>query len=257
MKISRFSVLSIASGMLLPALLASCSPRIPEAYTDAGTETAIIPDYTRLTIPCNIAPLNFRIDTVADNYTVHFYSGKDAEGFTVDGRTTDIPADRWHKLTCDAMGDSVFADIYVEHSGRWTRYPKAMRNAVADSIDPYISYRLIEPSYISFETMAICQRELGSFEEKEIFNSQALSTEKEGQCMNCHSYQDYNREGNMQMHFRVRKGGTLVSHGGQLKKVNLKTGSTVSSGVYPSWHPTEALIALSLIHISEPTRRSV
>ena len=67
MKISRFSVLSIASGMLLPALLASCSPRIPEAYTDAGTETAIIPDYTRLTIPCNIAPLNFRIDTVADN----------------------------------------------------------------------------------------------------------------------------------------------------------------------------------------------
>ena len=64
--------------------------------------------------------------------------------------------------------------------------------------------------------------------------------------MNCHSYQDYNREGNMQMHFRVRKGGTLVSHGGQLKKVNLKTGSTVSSGVYPSWHPTEALIAYSV-----------
>lgn len=239
------SVTGAFAALAASLVLAACSgPSLPAEYTAADTAAVITPDYTDVTIPCNIAPMNFSIGAEGEEYVTHLYTAADPEGIVVGGRTVDIPADRWHALIGQAQGDTLVADIYVRGEGGWTRYP-SVRNAVADSIDRYISYRLIEPSYIGFETMAICQRDLTSFDEKEIFNNQAMSLERDGQCINCHSYQDYNRDGNMQMHVRVRKGGTVISHNGRLKKVNLKTDSTVSAGVYPSWHPTEPLIAYS------------
>lgn len=235
----------IASYCAISLILSGCGGSLPETYTESDKNVRITPDYTELTIPCNIAPLNFRIEESGDSYITHIHSDADKAGIIIDGKTTDIDIDDWHELLHKAKGDSITVDIYTSTGGKWTKYP-SIRHAVADSIDPYISYRLIEPSYISFETMSICQRHLESFDEREIFNSQALSTEQEGQCMNCHSYQDYNRDGNMQMHIRVRHGGTLISHNGELKKVTLKTPDGISSGVYPSWHPRLPLIAYSV-----------
>ncbi len=228
---------------LILAALGSCSPHIPDESTPTSSPIAITPDYTDITMPRNIAPLNFRIDTVADEYVTHIYSRKDTQGICMKGDVTKIPVKKWHALLAEA--DTVYTEIYARFGNSWTRFPR-IANAVADSIDPYISYRLIEPSYITFEDMAICQRNLENFEENEIFNSHVLSDEKEGQCMNCHSYQDYNRTGNMQLHLRVGHPGTLICHNGLLRKLNLKTDSTISSGVYPSWHPTEPLIAYSV-----------
>ena len=234
-----------AAAACFAAVLGACAPRVPQSYTDCDSVPAITPDYIGVTIPCNIAPLNFRIDEAGDEYVSRFYTTADPEGFAVGGQSTDIPLDRWRALVGAARGDTLRIDVYVRRDGSYIKY-RTIANAVADSIDRYISYRLIEPSYISFETMAICQRDLSSFDEREIFNSQALSIPEEGQCINCHSYQDYNRGGNMQMHVRVRQGGTVIAHGGELKKISLKTPVTISSGVYPSWHPTLPLIAYSV-----------
>ncbi len=240
-----FNAARAAATAVLAAAVAACSgPSVPTEFTDTDAAPVIIPDYTDITIPCNIAPLNFTIDVEGEEYVTRLHTAGKPDGIVVGGRTVEIPVDRWHELIGPAQGDTLYADIYVKANGVWTRYP-SVRNAIADSIDRYISYRLIEPSYISFETMAICQRDLTGFEEKEIFNNSAMSEEHNGQCVNCHSYQDYNRRGNMQMHIRVRKGGTLIKHNGELKKVNLKTDSTISAGVYPSWHPSEPLIAYS------------
>ena len=65
------------------------------------------------------------------------------------------------------------------------------------------------------------------------------------QCINCHSYQNYN-PARMQFHVREDMGGTVIAYDGQLAKVNLKTDSLISAGVYPNWHPTEKLIAYSV-----------
>ena len=71
-----------------------------------------------------------------------------------------------------------------------------------------------------------------------------LSTDKDGQCINCHSYKNY-KTYNMQFHARQHKGGTVLVTNGEVKKINLKTDSTISAGVYPAWHPTHNLIAYS------------
>lgn len=49
----------------------------------------------------------------------------------------------------------------------------------------------------------------------------------------------------MQFHMRQSLGGTMIADNGKIKKVDLKTDSTISAGVYPAWHPTLNLIAYS------------
>ena len=223
-------------------LTAACSTGVPARYSESDSAPSLKPDYTSLEIPRNIAPLTFRVLDRADAYVSHFRSDKDAGGFVLEGQSPVIPVSRWHELLAGA--DTVYVDVYARRGGEWTRF-RTVANAVTDSIDPYIAYRLIEPSYIGFEEMSISQRCLENFDESEIFNNSALSTETTGQCINCHSFHDYNRDGSMQMHVRVGYGGTLIGRNGQLKKINLKTPETVSSGVYPSWHPDGTMIAYS------------
>ena len=54
----------------------------------------------------------------------------------------------------------------------------------------------------------------------------------------------------MQMHVRGFLSGTLITINEKLEKFDLKTDSTISTGVYPAWHPSLDLIAYSvnLIH---------
>jgi Tol biopolymer transport system component len=63
-------------------------------------------------------------------------------------------------------------------------------------------------------------------------------------CINCHSFRNWHTD-NMQFHVRQMMGGTILYTNGHLSKLNLKTENTISSGVYPSWHPTHDYIAYS------------
>ena len=226
--------------------LGSCSPSLPENAASVADSVPISPDYSDVTIPYNIAPLNFRIQTEGSDYVAHAYSTK-GEGIIVEGRNAQFPVDEWHDLLAENKGDTLSIDIYIKgvEDGKWVKY-KTIKNYIApDAIDPYISYRLIEPSYVGYEVMTINQRNITNFETDVIYNNYAISDGENGQCVNCHNYQNYNRDGNMQMHLRQLKGGTVIVIDGEIRKVDLKTPHTLSAGVYPSWHPTERLIAYS------------
>ncbi|MDE5661490.1 MAG: hypothetical protein K2I04_02560 [Muribaculaceae bacterium] len=126
------SVTGAFAALAASLVLAACSgPSLPAEYTAADTAAVITPDYTDVTIPCNIAPMNFSIGAEGEEYVTHLYTAADPEGIVVGGRTVDIPADRWHALIGQAQGDTLVADIYVRGEGGWTRYP-SVRNAVAD-----------------------------------------------------------------------------------------------------------------------------
>lgn len=224
-------------------LLGACSPQVPENAVSKQTQISISPDYNDLVIPCNIAPLNFKINEPAEDYITHIYSHKGRE-MIVSGQKVNMNVKKWKELLHAAQGDSLYIDIYLKKAGGWIKYPP-LKNKVAEEIDPYISYRLIEPSYVGCEVMTINQRDMTNFKEKVIYNNHALSDGEKGQCINCHSYQNYNRDGNMQMHVRQLFGGTVIVTGDKIKKVNLKTSETISAGVYPSWHPEATLIAYS------------
>ena len=226
-------------------LLLSCSsPSIPTDATKTGTSPDIFPDYTGVTIPSNLCPTNFMLPDCEE--AVARLSFGDMSFTYGDDNKIIIDENEWKQLIAAASGNNkgIKVEVYGKKDDKWLSYKEFPIYVAKDSIDPYISYRLIEPSYITYEDISIVQRNITNFEESDIYNNQIIQTEEKGQCINCHSFQNYGTD-NMLFHMRQYNGGTMFVHNGNLKKIDLKTDSTISAGVYPAWNPKADLVAFS------------
>ena len=199
---------------------ASCAPSVPENCSSTDRLPNIYPHYTDVTIPCNIAPLTFRIEEKGSGYITRLSTGE--KEFVVAGKEIALPVDKWHELLAVANGGRISVDVYVKGENGWEQFRQFGFDVSSDPIDPYISYRLIPPSYVAYENLSICQRKLSSFDEDVIYSNNLVPSEPEGQCINCHAYKAHKTD-NMQFHARQHLGGTVFVHDGVAKKVNLKT----------------------------------
>jgi len=152
--------------------------------------------------------------------------------------------DDWKDMAEKAKGSSIKVEVYASHDGKWTKYKPFDIFVSPDSIDTYLSYRLISPSYVTYEELTLSQRCLENYDESVMVDNMLCGTETQGQCVNCHNYQMYNPS-RMQFHARQNHGGTIIAYDGKIEKINMKNDSIISAGVYPAWHPTEKLIAYS------------
>ena len=228
--------------------LSSCAnhPDVPSSSQAANSLPDIYPDYCNVIVPYNIAPLNFMFP--ADQYEacIARYTMPDGSQQTYgNGVKVQIPEQEWHDMLVASKGKSLKVEVWGQKEGQWLSFNPFEIRVAEEPIDEYVSYRLIEPSYVAWSFMEIAQRNLTSFEETQIFNNEiTMNDRKIGQCINCHSYQNYKTD-NMLFHVRLSNSGTVIVNDGKVSKVNLKRDYTISSGVYPSWHPTEKLIAFS------------
>ncbi len=229
-------------------LLSSCvnHPDVPSSSKEVQSLPAIFPDYCNVTIPCNIAPLNFMLPAEEYDACVARLTTPDGKQQTYGkGVKVQIPEPEWRTMLEASKGKSIKVEVWGEKAGEWLAYSPFELFVAEDPIDEYVSYRLVDPTYVAWSYMSIAQRNLTSFEESEIFNNELTSNDRaKGQCINCHSYQNYKTD-NMLFHVRLSNARTVIVNDGQISSVNLKRDYTISSGVYPSWHPTEKLIAFS------------
>lgn len=238
--ITRFAI--IISGLLL--LVACGGVTVPvSGVSDAEGIPPLMPDYTGIVIPPNIAPMNFEVNMPGDEYMARVI-GADGREIISSGNPIQWDIDDWHSLLEANKGKDIRYEVYVRTGSSWKRYRFANHVAEED-IDSYISYRLIEPSYVQYAAITLNQRDLTSFDESVIFNNAAPADERRGQCMNCHVPRNHYRDHASMFHIRKTNGGTVIMAGDSVVKVNLKTDSTLSAGVYPAWHPTLDLIAYS------------
>ena len=250
----------ILSIIALMALLMSCGSKIPSEYVESQELPHIYPDYTDVTIPVNIAPLTFESDTKSDGIVARLTAGE--EEVVCGGSKVQPDADDWERLKESAKGKAINVEVYIQYNDHWTRFRPFSIYVSTDSIDPYISYRLIAPSYINYEDLTINQRCLENYDEQVIYNNMLCTTSKDGQCINCHSYQQYNPN-RMQFHARENLGGTVIAYDGKIKKVNMISDSTFSAGVYPAWHPWLPPIVYSTnntmqaFHVTNPDKIEV
>ena len=246
--IHSYSLL-LAAALLL---LSSCvnHPDVPSSSKEAKSLPAIFPDYSNVTVPCNIAPLNFMLPADEFEACVARFTTPDGQQQTYgSGVKVQIPEEEWHAMLDASKGKMSFSPFEIQ--------------IAEEPIDEYLSYRLIEPSYVAWTFMEIAQRNITTFEETQIFNNEITMNDREkGQCINCHSYQNYKTD-NMLFHVRLSNAGTVIVNDGKVSKVNLKRDYTISSGVYPSWHPTAKLVAFSTnktrqaFHTSNPNKIEV
>ena len=227
----------------------SCSkhPSLPSSYTQVDAEPDIWPDYTGVTVPPNIAPLNFLVDSVED--VVAQITPPQGETVAYGGRANKVQMDEdeWHAMLSSAKGKSLSVTVYAKKDGKWSAYKPFSIHVAEEEIDPYVSYRVLPPTFVGFDELSIRQRNLTNFDETIIHNNNQITEGIEGQCINCHSYQNYGTD-NMMFHMRLQHAGTMIVSDGELIFVNLKADDMISAAAYNSWHPSLPIIACSTDH---------
>ena len=214
----------------------SCARR-PANAEPLSEDAPIFPDYKEVTIPVNIAPLNFSLLEKDKGILVAgdkvFRSRRGVFRFS---------PRKWRKMISKS-GDngSINLEIFVRRDGKWLSYKPFNIHISQDKIDPWFSYRLIPPGYQGWQDMGIYQRNLESYSEKAILTNDLTG----GNCMNCHTYMNGDPS-KMVFHARATFGGTMVVNEGEVEKLNTKTDSTISALVYPYWHPSGDYVAFSV-----------
>lgn len=220
-------------------LVASCS-KMPAEFKQLSNTAQILPDYTDVTVPANIAPLNFYITTDAPKYVTLLQTR--SQSYVKRGRTVKVPLRKWRSMLSDGP---ITVQVLAKEGKEWVGY-QPFSITPASEIDRYVSYRQIPPSFQQYEDIRLRQRDLSSFRDRAFYSNALVHrpADGQGQCVNCHSFKNYGTD-DMQFHTRQYKGGTVIYHNGELRMVELKTPGTISSGVYPAWHPTHDYIAYS------------
>lgn len=233
-KYMRFTV------SIIWVLLISCSNDLSN-FRQVDKNADIYPDCSGVTIPCNIAPLNFAIRDTADQY-VAVYKSNGKELFRIDSGdgVIEVPFGKWGQLLKQARGQEFSVEIYLQRDGKWLKYNTIENCISADSVDNYLVYRLIDPGFETWNKMGIYQRCLTNFEQTPIMENSMSG----GNCMNCHSF-CMNDNQSMLFHMRAENSGTYIFKDGLIEKLDTRTDSTIGQVVYPSWHPEGNFVAFS------------
>ena len=223
----------------------SCTGNHQQAIETIRT-VSIFPEYYDLTIPPNIAPLNFIIKEQGSKFRVEI-AGENGNPIIINQRSPKIkiPLRKWQNLLTANTGKSLTIDILSFADGRWNRYTRIGFHISEHPIDPVLVYRLVHATYLKWDKMGIYQRDLTNFNETAIIEN----SNTDNGCMNCHTFSK-NNPSKMAMHFRIVHPGTVIWNDGKLTKIDTKTDETMSAGIYPAWHPDGKHIAFSTGKIS-------
>lgn len=224
------SITIIINTILALLLLSGCNNRELSTAVDGSKGPLVIyPDYKDVTIPSNIAPLNF-------HYAMNGVS-KAVTTFTVDEKTVRIKGlevewslSKWKSFLADATGKAINIKAEAVVDGKtvndsWSIFVSN------DLIDGWLTYRLIEPSYQMFHEVSIMERCIENFNETVICDYKHT----DNSCMNCHIHGQ--QRGDLSMYYiRGPQGGAILNRDGKLRKLNLKADGMLSSTVYGEIH---------------------
>src|SRR5574344_1818539 len=132
----------ISYGLLLALFLFFSCQNNRQARDHVNQLPSIFPDYTGVTIPCNLAPINFQMKEAT--YMQAEFSINNRIVLQAKGKTfVDISPDKWKQLLANNKG----RDITVTVSAWTPQHPegaqyKPFKIHIDAPIDNYIAYRL-------------------------------------------------------------------------------------------------------------------
>jgi hypothetical protein len=212
--------------LFLAACRESGQVRVRDGYP------SIYPDYLDVTIPMNIAPLNFMVRDSVGQLRVCI-KGADDSIVVVGDYKIQIPEKHWKALLHAVSGGDLTVVVTAKMCGEWVQYKPFNWHVTNDKIDPFLSYRLIEPGYEVWNKLQIVERNIETFAERTLADNNLT----DGRCMNCHVHG--NQDGALSMfHLRGGKGGTILNRNGRLRKINTKIDGMISNAVYGNFHPS-------------------
>lgn len=216
-----------------------CTPS-PSNVRDVDELPDIYPDYVGVTVPKNIAPLNFMLRDSCEALYVTATAGDFEIKSHRKGNEARFKLKEWKKLMDVAGGNNVRVAVTALRDGKWLRYKDFEIEVSEDSIDPYLTYRLIEPDYEVFSRLQIMERNLEDFSERVVCDYNNVGN----RCMNCHTHAP-EKEDLSFFYVRGEGGGMVLNDHGKLRKLDFKTPEMVSGAVYGQFDPSGRYIVFS------------
>lgn len=217
--------------LTLLAALVACTPT-PSDVTVAHEPAPIYPDYRDVTIPENIAPLNFLVRAAGCDAIV-LQTSDSVVAQSSNAELTFSLGD-WRKLMTAYRGKTLTLTLTARINGEWLQYEPFTWTVSSDSIDPYLTYRLIEPDYEIWNHIVIEQRCLENFDVSPVAHHARL----QNRCMNCHTYASGDPQLSM-MYVRGNGGGAVLNRAGRLEKLS------IPGAVYFGFSPSGRYIVYS------------
>ncbi len=212
----------------------------------------IRPDYTGITVPPNMAPLNFIVEEPGTLYHVEVHSSRgEPVPVTSRGPKIGIPIRPWHRLLEANRGEPLCFDVYVRsESGEWRRFQTVTNTIAREEIDPYLVYRRMNSVFTMWQKVGLYQRRLETFEESVVVDSEMLDVG----CVNCHAFLE-GRPDRMLLHMRHAPegygSGMVLIEDGESAKVDMRTERSLGLAAFSSWHPSGRAIAFSMDRIAQ------
>lgn len=229
---------------LLVALLGlSACRQSPVNVQKVSRSPQIFPDYVGVTIPADIAPMNFEM---ADGEEVELMDvtvrGSKGGEIHAQGGYVDFDLDEWKALTSANIGGDLSFTLCVRKDGQWWQYEDFQMYVSSYPLEDWgLTYRRIAPGYEVGGEMGIYQRDLHSFSEYVLLEEDKVP----GQCMNCHTA-NRGRSDQFLFHVRGEKSGTMIRQGKEQTWLNTMTDSTRANFSYSYWHPSGHYVASSI-----------
>ena len=230
MRTSFFSRLLLFLPLCLT--LPGCGGKDLDVAVDGSAGPLVIyPDYKDVTIPANIAPLNFRyaMPDVRKARTTFSLGGKTV---TLKGAEVEWRLGAWKAFLSDAAGQTITVKAEAEVGGKplsdqWSVFVSE------DTVDGWLTYRLIEPSYQMYNEVSIVERCVENFDEAPICDYKHT----DNACLNCHVHGQ--SRGDYSLYYiRGPRGGAILNRDGKLRKLTLNAEGMLSSTVYGELHPS-------------------
>ena len=226
--------------LLVLLVLVGCSSKVENA-TKVNELPKIYPDYVGVTIPAEIAPLNFSCtDADIDCMDVVVKGSKGGEIHT-QGDEADFDIADWHELTAKNKGGQLTFTVCIRKDGQWKQYKDFNVSVSNYALDEWgLTYRRIAPGYEVFSHMGLYQRDLSTFDEYAIIEN----TQVPGMCVNCHSAHQKDPK-KFVFHVRGDHGATMFQIDGKREWLKASNEQLGGSMVYPYWHPNGKFCAFS------------
>jgi hypothetical protein len=203
----------------------------------AAEPPRLFPDYIGITLPPNIAPLNFRIQEPGRSYQVELRSTQGPPiSIHSPTPTIRIPLKAWSNLLRANPGQPLYWDVSVQSaSSGWTRFATVTNHIAREEIDAWLAYRLLKPIFSFYRQLGIYQRNLEAFDQKTILEKEKYD---EG-CLNCHIPAN-RRPDTFAFNIRAHEGKNpmIMVISNQVTRVERTMG-------YLAWHPSGRWLAFS------------
>ncbi len=220
-------------------VMTACSSDAVRDAKPVSSMPPIFPDYVGVTIPVDIAPLNFTMAD-ADRLDVIVRGSKGGEIHAA-GAVADFDVDDWHEFVAQNKGGDLLFTVCARRDGQWSQYQDFRIHVSTYALDEWgLTYRRVAPGYEVYSSMGIYQRDLSTFDEYAILEN----TQVPGMCINCHTAHRTEPK-NFVFHVRGDHGATMFQQDGKREWLKAKNELLGGSMVYPYWHPSGNYVAFS------------